>query len=246
MNILAGIHAVRHALMAGAALDEVFIEKGKRNPRLNELMRLAKAAGVRVSFVPREVLTRMAGGVPHQGTVARMAGGVASHPSSLEAWLNGLDMDAAPLVLILDGVTDPHNLGACIRTAAAAGCAGVVLPKRRSADIHSPVVAKAACGALSRLPLLIVPNLQRALREMQERGFWIAGLAGEAEGSLFEASLTGPLGLVLGAEEKGLRRLIREQCDQLLRIPLPGSVEALNVSVATGIALFEALRQRRQ
>jgi len=188
-------------------------------------------------------MDRHADGVPHQGVVARLVSG-SLQKLSLTEWLNGLDMGEAPVVLLLDQVTDPHNLGACVRTAEAAGCVGVVIPKDHAADIHSPVVAKSACGALARLPLLQVTNLVRSMKAMQEAGFWLSGMAGEAEADIYAADLQGPTGLVMGAEGKGLRRLVREQCDQLIRIPMSGSVESLNVSVATGVALFEVVRQR--
>ncbi len=244
MGVLAGIHAVRHALLAGEAVAEVLFETGRRHPRLKELEYLARKAGVRTAFVPREALARLAGGVPHQGVVARLAPAKSTGPRSFEAWLEGLDMDGEPIVLLLDQVTDPHNLGACIRTAGAAGLAGVVIPKDRSADPASPVVAKAACGALSRLPVLQVTNLARAIEALKARGFWVVGLAGEAEASLFDADLEGALAVVMGSEGKGIRRLVRERCDQLLRIPMPGGVESLNVSVATGVVLFECVRRR--
>jgi len=241
VSILAGIHAVKHALEAGETVAELLIEKGKKNPRINELVYLAKKRGIRVSFQPRQALDRLSEGVPHQGVVARVGSGKGLRFAD---WLAGLDMEAKPVVLLLDGVTDPHNLGACIRSADAAGCAGVVIPRDHAADISSPVVAKAASGALSRLPVLVVTNLVRAIKQLQEKGLWIVGLAGEAEASIYQASLDGGIGLVMGAEGKGLRRLVRESCDQLLSIPLAGHVESLNVSVAAGIALFEAVRQR--
>jgi len=240
---IAGIHAVKHALDAGEAIDELMIEKGKKHPRINELIHLAKKAGIRFSFVPKQALERHAEGVPHQGVVARMGGGgVQKH--SFGEWLESLDMGSNPLVLLLDQVTDPHNLGACIRTAEAAGCAGVVIPKDNAADLNSPIVSKSACGALARLPVLTVTNLARSIEQLQEKGFWVCGLAGEAEASLYEVDLKGAIALVMGAEGKGLRRLVREKCDQLLKIPMPGNVESLNVSVATGVSLFEAVRQR--
>jgi len=240
---IAGIHAVKHALEAGEPISELLIEKGKKHPRINELIHLAKKAGIRFSFVPRQALERHAEGVPHQGVVARMGGGsVQKHAFS--EWLESLDMDSRPLVLLLDQVTDPHNLGACIRTAEAAGCAGMVIPKDNAADLNSPIVAKSACGALARLPVLTVTNLARSIEQLQEKGFWVCGLAGEAEASLYEVDLKSPIALVMGAEGKGLRRLVREKCDQLLKIPMPGNVESLNVSVATGVSLFEAVRQR--
>jgi 23S rRNA (guanosine2251-2'-O)-methyltransferase len=244
-NILAGIHAIKHAFEAGQAVDELLIEKGKRHPRLNELIHLAKKAGVRVSFVPREALQRLAEGVPHQGAVAECpAAADAVSVQSFENWLKALDMESMPLVLLLDQVTDPHNFGACVRTAEAAGCAAVVIPKDNAADLRSPVVAKSACGALARLPVFRVANLSRTIEKLQEKGFWTVGMAGEAETSIYETALDGSLAVVMGSEGKGIRRLVRETCDQLIKIPMPGLVESLNVSVATGVTLFEISRQR--
>jgi len=243
-DILAGIHPVKHALDAGAAIEELLIEKGKHHPRLNELIHLARKNGVRFSFVPKQALVRLAEGVPHQGVVAKMAAADAVQAVSFESWLKALDMDVAPLVLLLDQVTDPHNLGACVRTAEAAGCLAVIVPKDHAADLHSPVVAKSACGALARLPVLRVTNLTRSIEKLQGKGFWTVGLAGEAESSIYDAKMSGATAVVMGSEGAGLRRLVREACDQLIHIPMPGTVESLNVSVATGIALFEINRQR--
>lgn len=243
MSTLAGIHAVKHALEAGEAIDELLIEKGKKHPRINELIRLAKKVKVRVTFTPKEVLDRLSEGASHQGVVARAG---ARQTLRFKDWLAALDMSSAPLILLLDQVTDPHNLGACIRTAEAAGCAGVVIPKDNAADIRSPVVAKSACGALSRLPVLVVTNLVRSMKQIQEQGFWLVGLAGGAEKTLYQLDMNGALGVVMGAEGKGLRRLVREQCDELAAIPMPGMVESLNVSVATGVTLFEIVRRRRE
>jgi 23S rRNA (guanosine2251-2'-O)-methyltransferase len=147
-------------------------------------------------------------------------------------------------LLVLDGVQDPHNLGACLRSADAAGVDAVIVPKDKAAGL-TPVVRKVACGAAENVPFFQVTNLARTLRDLQERGIWLIGAAGEAESSLYQADLRGPLALVMGAEEQGMRRLTREHCDVLVNIPMAGSVESLNVSVATGICLFEAVRQRR-
>ena len=245
MSVLAGIHAVKHALEAGQAIDEVLIEKGKRHPRINELIHLARDRGIRFSFVPKEKLARMAGEVPHQGVIARVIESGQVQALTFEVWLDTLNIDKKPLVLLLDQVTDPHNLGACIRTAEAAGCAGVILPKDNAADLHSPVVSKSACGALARLPVLRVTNLRRSIEKLQQVGFWVVGLAGEAQCSIYDVGLSGATAVVMGSEGKGMRRLVREGCDQLLSIPMPGRVESLNVSVATGVALFEVNRQRR-
>jgi len=245
MSVVAGIHAVKHALDAGEPVDELLIEKGKHHPRLNELIHLARKKGIRFSFVPKQALMRLAEGAPHQGVVAKMATAGAMQAASFEDWFRALEMDQAPLALLLDRVTDPHNLGACVRTAEAAGCVGVIVPKDHAADLYSPVVAKSACGALARLPVLQVTNLKRCIEQLQQKGFWTVGLAGEADVSIYDARLTGATVVVMGSEGAGLRRLVRESCDQLIHIPMPGSVESLNVSVATGIALFEINRQRR-
>lgn len=244
MSVLAGIHAVKHALDAGDSIDELLIEKGKHHPRLNELIHLAKKHSIRFSFVPKEALARLAEGVPHQGVVAKMVAAGAQAVPTFEAWLKTVDMEKAPMVLLLDQVTDPHNLGACVRTAEAAGCAAVIVLKDHAADVHSPVVANAACGALSRLPVLRVINMKRCIEQLQQQGFWTVGLAGEAELSIYDAKLSGATAVVMGSEDKGVRRLVRETCDQLIHIPMPGVVESLNVSVATGVALFEINRQR--
>ncbi|MBL4775887.1 MAG: 23S rRNA (guanosine(2251)-2'-O)-methyltransferase RlmB [Mariprofundus sp.] len=244
MSVLAGIHAVKHALEAGSNVHEMLIEKGKRHPRINELIHLAKKAGVRYSFVPRQALERLAEGVPHQGVVAKVLEHSEAQLATFEPWLEAVDMGNSPLVLLLDQVTDPHNLGACVRTAEAAGCLAVIVPKDHAADITSPVVAKSACGALARLPVLRVTNMKRCLEQLQEKGFWTVGLAGEAETSLYAVDLSGATAIVMGSEGRGMRRLVRDTCDQLIHIPMPGSVESLNVSVATGVALFEICRQR--
>ncbi len=240
MAILAGIHAVKHALDSNEALDELLILKGKTHPRLNELAHLAKQQRIRVTFLPREALERLAEGVPHQGVVARL------QPKGLvdfKSWLITASEKESGLVLLLDQVTDPHNLGACIRTAEAAGCLALIVPKDHAANLDSPVVAKSASGALSRLPIIRVTNLVRSMEDLKQAGFWVSGLAGEAENALHQTKFSGKNALVMGAEGTGMRRLVRKSCDQLIRIPMPGHIESLNVSVATGIALFEVVRQ---
>jgi len=240
MNVIAGIHAVKHALDAGEGLDELIMIKGKAHPRLNELVHLARKVKVKVSFVPKEALERLADGVPHQGVVAKVApkGAV-----SFKDWLQAVEHQDEALVLMLDQVTDPHNLGACIRTAEASGCCGVIVPKDHAADLSSAIVSKSACGALARIPVLKVTNLARTMKDLQNAGFWISGLAGEAETLIHDVKFSGKNALVMGAEGEGMRRLVRESCDQLVKIPMPGKVESLNVSVATGVALFEVVRQ---
>lgn len=240
MSVIAGIHAVKHALDAGEALDELLIIKGKSHPRLEELVHLARKNKVRISFVQKEVLERLAEGVPHQGVVAKTA---IKGILTFKEWLPRVEDSDSALVLVLDQVTDPHNLGACIRTAEAAGCVGVIVPKDHAAALDSPVVSKAACGAMSRVPVIRVTNLARTLKELQDAGFWISGLAGEAEMLIQDVNFSGKNALVMGSEGEGMRRLVREGCDQLVKIPMPGKVESLNVSVATGVALFEVVRQ---
>ena len=241
MGVIAGIHAVKHALDAGEALDELIVLKGKSHPRLDELVHLARKAKIRVSFVPKDALERLAEGVPHQGVVAKTA---VKGVKDFKEWLREVEGDASALVLLLDQVSDPHNLGACIRTAEAAGCLGVIIPKDHAAALDSPVVSKSACGALARVPVMRVTNLSRTMKELQDAGFWISGLAGEAEQTIFEVQFSGRNALVMGSEGEGMRRLVRESCDQLVKIPMPGKVESLNVSVATGVALFEVVRQQ--
>ncbi|MFQ5487089.1 MAG: 23S rRNA (guanosine(2251)-2'-O)-methyltransferase RlmB [Gammaproteobacteria bacterium] len=237
-----GVHAV-HAVLHNqpAAVRELRLAAGSGNPRLQRLRKAAQAAGIPVLEVRRESLDEWAGAVRHQGVMAILGeeGGIA--PQSLEGLLEGLA--EAPFLLVLDGIQDPHNLGACLRSAAAAGVHGVIAPKDRAVGL-TPVVRKVACGAAEQLPFIQVTNLARTLRRLQELGLWIAGADSEAPQTLYEADLSGSLALVMGAEGKGLRRLTRECCDLLLAIPMASAMESLNVSVATGICLFEARRQR--
>lgn len=240
-----GIHAVTAALRRPGAVQELLIaEDGRMNPRLTKLLDQARNAGVTLRKVKREALDDAAQGERHQGIVA-MLGAAAEAPvvaGDLDDLLEGLDHP--PFLLVLDGVQDPHNLGACLRSADAAGVDAVIVPKDKAAGL-TPVVRKVACGAAENVPFFQVTNLARTLRDLQERGIWLIGAAGEAEGSLYQADLRGPLALVMGAEEQGMRRLTREHCDLLVSIPMSGSVSSLNVSVATGICLFEAVRQRK-
>jgi 23S rRNA (guanosine2251-2'-O)-methyltransferase len=203
----------------------------------------ARRLGVTVSESDRETLDRLAAGANHQGVVARTATPSARHEADLDELLAGLNRP--PLLLVLDGVTDPHNLGACLRTADAAGVHAVLAPRDKSVGL-TPVVCKVASGAAESVPLVQVTNLARTLRHLQQSfGVFLVGTDGASERSLYEADLTGPLGLVMGAEGAGMRRLTREHCDLLVALPMLGSVESLNVSVATGVCLYEALRQRR-
>jgi 23S rRNA (guanosine2251-2'-O)-methyltransferase len=212
-----------------------------RNPRARALAKRARKQGVDVLSEPRAVLDRRCSGERHQDVIAEFA------PANLwgEKDLDGL-LDAiggSPLVLVLDGVQDPHNLGACLRTADAAGVGLVILPKDRSAGL-TPAARRAAAGAAEILPIVFVANLARVLRHLKEKGLWLAGTTDEADQSLYDADLGGPLALVVGSEGKGMRRLTAELCDYRLRIPMLGSVDSLNVSVATAVSLFEIVRQR--
>lgn len=237
---LLGFHAVNARLRHGAStIEALYINAQRQDRRMNELIERAQAAGVRVVQADAQRLERMAGGAPHQGVVA-----VAQvlEAKSLDDILENIGPDT--LLLLLDGVTDPRNLGACMRVADAAGVAAVIVPRDRSAAA-SAEAAKAAAGAMESVPLIAVTNLARTMEELRDAGVWIVGAAGEAESTLYDIDLKGPRAWVLGAEGAGLRRLTREKCDWLARIPLVGTVESLNVSVATGICLFETLRQRR-
>lgn len=241
---VAGIHAVRTALKHGAReVSELLVDTRRQDRRLKQLLDEAKQAGVSITPSDRKTLDRLAAGVNHQGVLASTA-----LPSSLnEADLDNLlvALDGPPFLLILDGVTDPHNLGACLRTADGAGVHAVIAPRDKSAGL-TPVACKVASGAAETVPFVQVTNLARTLRHLQDNfGVFLIGTAGEAEQSLHQSNLTGALGLVMGAEGEGMRRLTREQCDQLIALPMLGSVESLNVSVATGVCLYEALRQRR-
>lgn len=242
-DLVYGIHAVAAALKRPNGVAEIFVEGGSRpNARLAELLNEAAAAKVRINYSDRDDLERMAEGGRHQGIVARLAATSPAEGMDLMQFIESLDH--APFLLILDGVQDPHNLGACLRSADAAGVDAVIVPKDKAAGL-TPVVRKVACGAAESLPFFQVTNLARTLRDLQQAGVWLVGAAGEAESDIYQVDLKGSLGIVMGAEESGLRRLTREHCDTLAKIPMVGTVESLNVSVATGICLFEALRQRR-
>ena len=220
---------------------EVLLEAGAKNPRITEIEETARRRDVPVRRIPLQSLEGIVGNLRHQGVIARYE---AAKPTD-EKELPGL-VEAAggkALVLVLDGVQDPHNLGACLRSAAAAGVTAVVIPKDKAAPINA-TVRKTSAGAADRIPVVSVTNLARTLRALQELGVWIYGLDGEAPGAIHGIDLAGNVALVMGGEGEGMRRLTRETCDGLVRIPMPGEMESLNVSVATGVALFEAVRQR--
>jgi 23S rRNA (guanosine2251-2'-O)-methyltransferase len=237
-----GIHSVRTALMLGAErVGEVWLESSRRDRRLHQIAELARAAGVAVRQVDRVAIERAAEAVKHQGVLAWVRLPAPRGEQDLEAILEAAP--GPPFLLILDGVQDPHNLGACLRTAEAAGVDVVLAPKDKAVGL-TPVVCKVASGAAETVPYVQVTNLARAMDALKQRGVWLIGTAGEADAVVFETDLTGPLGLVMGGEGKGLRRLTRERCDFLVRLPMLGAVESLNVSVAAGVCLYEAVRQR--
>lgn len=242
VNLLIGIHSVASALSNMPAQVRVIrIAQESRNPRVRKLASLAGERGIAVVMEPRALLERRSEGQRHQDIIAEFAAENLFSEKDLDRVLESID--GPPLLLVLDGVQDPHNLGACLRTAEAAGVHAVILPKDRSAGL-TPVARRAASGAAEVLPILIVTNLARILRQMKEKGVWLLGTSDQAERSLYEAGLTGPMALVMGNEERGMRRLTSELCDFLVRIPVHGSVNSLNVSVATGVCLFEMIRQR--
>ncbi|CAI1010818.1 MULTISPECIES: 23S rRNA (guanosine(2251)-2'-O)-methyltransferase RlmB [Serratia] len=240
-EIIYGIHAVK------ALLDndpqrflEVFILKGRDDRRLQPLIAELEATGIVIQVANRQWLDDKVEGAVHQGIIARVREGRQYQENDLPALLESVD---TPFLLVLDGVTDPHNLGACLRSADAAGVHAVIVPRDRSAQLNA-TAKKVACGAAENVPLIRVTNLARTLRLLQEMNVWVVGTAGEADHTLFQSKMTGPMALVMGAEGEGMRRLTREHCDELISIPMAGTVSSLNVSVATGICLFEAVRQR--
>ena len=240
-HLVYGLHAI------GALIErspervlELWMAEARQDARARALCERARGAGLAVQTVSQESLAKIAGEVVHQGAVAAVRPLRAWDERDLSGALEGLE---DPLLLVLDGVTDPHNLGACLRTADAAGAHAVVLPRDRAATVDG-VVRKVAAGAAEFVPVATVTNLARTLGQLKERGVWVVGTDAEAPQTLFGTDLKRPLAMVLGAEGEGLRRLTRERCDFLVSIPMAGQVESLNVSVAAGIALFEARRQR--
>jgi 23S rRNA (guanosine2251-2'-O)-methyltransferase len=234
MSILSGIHPVAEALRSGHPMERLLIAQGAGGPRVQEIIDLARRKSVPVRFEPRNALDRLAGSSAHQGVVA------------LGAAKKYADLDAATLselVVVLDGVEDPHNLGAIVRTAHAAGAGSIVIPERRAVGI-TDVVAKAAAGALEHLPVVRVTNVNRTLEELKERGYWIYGLDERGTEDYHKVDYGSPTAFVLGGEGKGLHEQVRKHCDLLVRIPMAGKISSLNVSVAAGVVLFEWRRRK--
>ena len=242
-NLLIGIHAVSSALKAAAGeVEWLRIAADSKNKRLLEIESRAHGSGIEIIRSKTSELDTLSGQQRHQGVIASFKGTNVAAEGRLEAILDSID--GTPLILVLDGVQDPHNLGACLRTAEAAGVDLVVICKDHSAGI-TPVVRRAASGAAETLTVIQATNLARVLRVLKKRGIWLAGTSDEATDSLYATDLTGPLALVMGSEGAGLRRLTSELCDYLISIPMAGQVESLNVSVATGVCLYEINRQRQ-
>ncbi|MFK8075811.1 MAG: 23S rRNA (guanosine(2251)-2'-O)-methyltransferase RlmB [Granulosicoccus sp.] len=242
-----GLHSVKAALKSSASeIDHLLVQKGRRDTRLKDLRELAKKHAIDTREVTRGELNDLVSDVQHQGVVAVLRGGSTGVRHDLSRFIeeqSASSPDKALLVLLLDEVQDPHNLGACLRSADAAAVDAVVVPADNSVGL-TPVVRKVASGAADSVPLFQVSNLKRAITELQDAGLWVFGAAGEAEQSLYDLDLKGSVAIVMGAEGRGLRRLTRESCDGLFKIPMQGEVSSLNVSVAAGISLFEVVRQR--
>lgn len=241
-EVVYGLHAVRHALSQSAdKVIEIWVQEGKQESK-NIKTLLASAGSIPVHSVPKQTLDKLAEFGRHQGIALRQQ----KHPPGLQVDLEDLLVDAYksnPLFLVLDGVQDPHNLGACLRTADAAGVKAVILPRDRAVGVTASV-RKVASGAAENLPIIEVTNLARTLRQIRDAGVWVVGTSDRAEQTIYQLDLNRPLALVMGAEGMGIRENTRKQCDAIVRLPMQGIVESLNVSVATGICLYEVLRQR--
>ena len=239
-KMIFGFHAVTARLRHDASsIEEIYVDAGRVDRRMQDLLHAAKAANVRVISVDDQRLDRIVGTRRHQGVIA--LAGELSLARNLDELLDGID--GPPLLLVLDGITDPHNLGACLRVADGAGAHAVIVPKDRAVGLNA-TAAKVASGAAESVPYITVTNLARTLRELKEREILLIGTSDDVETSLYQADFTGPVALVMGSEGEGMRRLTRETCDVLISIPMFGAVESLNVSVASGVCLFEARRQR--
>jgi 23S rRNA (guanosine2251-2'-O)-methyltransferase len=234
VSVLVGVHPVREALKAGRTIDRVLIAKGAGGARVQEIVDLCRDRRIPVRFEQRQALDRAAAGETHQGVIAFGAASKYSELSDVP--------DSARLLVLLDGVEDPHNLGAIVRTANAAGASAVIVPERRAAGL-TETVAKSAAGALEYVPIVRVGNVSRAMEDLKKRGFWIYGLDERGEQDYDKVDFDTPTVLVLGGEGKGLHQLVRDNCDALLRIPMAGTIPSLNVSVAAGVVLFEWKRR---
>ena len=244
VEIIYGLHTVRHALeQSPTYILEVSVQKDKKpSAELDNILELARAGGVSIQHVSRDSLDKPTGNARHQGVVIKQRPRKRNKQVDLDALL--ADQEGALLLLVLEGIQDPHNLGACLRTANAAGVDAVLLSKDRAVPVNA-TVSKVASGGAENMPVITVSNIARTLRKLQEAGVWIVGTAADAGKSLYEVDLTVSIAIVMGSEGKGLRQNTREHCDHLVNLPMQGVVESLNVSVATGVCLYEALRQRK-
>lgn len=239
-KMIFGFHAVTARLRHDASsVEEIYVDVGRHDRRMQEMLRAAEAAKVRIIQADDQRLNGMVGTRRHQGVVAKA--GELSLARNLDELLDMIE--GPPLLLVLDGVTDPHNLGAALRVADGAGAHAIIAPKDRAVGLNA-TAAKVASGAADNVPYITVTNLARTLRELKERDIWLIGTTDDAEKSLYDADFSGPAALVMGSEGEGMRRLTRENCDLLVSIPMFGTVESLNVSVASGVCLYEARRQR--
>src|SRR6059036_1262596 len=243
MDKLTGIHAVKEALEARRPIDRIAIARGRQDTRVEEIVQLARKQGVPVRFEERGQIDRLANSKDHQGVVALAAARAAASLEDILAHANTASPGQLGLIVLLDGVEDPHNLGAIVRTALAAGAHGVVIPERRAVGL-TDTVARASAGALAHLPVAKVTNLVRTMEELKEAGYWLVGLDEQGDKNYTEVDYTSPVGIVLGSEGQGLHELTRKRCDFVVSLPTTGPVKSLNVSVAAGVVLFEALRQR--
>ncbi|MGP1956335.1 MAG: 23S rRNA (guanosine(2251)-2'-O)-methyltransferase RlmB [Arsenophonus sp. NC-PE1-MAG3] len=241
-EIIYGIHAVQALLERNpSCLKQVYILKERKDKRLLPIINQLKKFGIIIQLVNRQWMDRQTENAVHQGIFIQIKSGRQYQESDLDIIISQVQ---SPFLLILDGITDPHNLGACLRNAEAAGVDAVIVPKNKSAQLNA-IAKKVACGAAENIPLIRVTNLARILRQLQKQHIWIIGTACDANHTLYESKLTGAIAFLMGAEDKGMRRLTREHCNELISIPMAGIVSSLNVSVTTGICLFEAVRQRR-
>jgi 23S rRNA (guanosine2251-2'-O)-methyltransferase len=242
-GLLCGLQTVLQALRGRhSQVEVVWLNETRSDRRADEVIALAKAADVKLERVSRDRLDQIAGGVHHQGVVAQCRLSPPGNESDLQAFLK--ELTAVPLLLVLDGVQDPHNLGACLRCADGAGVHAVILPQDRAASLTASV-RRVASGAAETVAIFRVTNISRVLRQLQQAGIWLVGASQEATTTIFDADLSGPVALIMGGEEKGLRRLTKAHCDALVKIPMLGSIASLNVATATAVCLYEALRCRQ-